>query len=625
MGIFSKLRHKEKDAEKKQNDSSAGKNVDTAADKFEVVSVPFNINAVLNDVANAVTVISREKGISLIFEMDKNVPSRVIGDRVRLGEVLINLLDNAIAFTDDGEVRLKISRVEEKKDAIRLRLSVIDTGVGIHHEAVEDILTPFLKGDIHSLKDFGITGKGLFVAREIVKRMDGQITVLSEQNKGTTFTAEVSLDAANLNEMRHYHLPSKAGVGLRVIVLDENIPAAESLKKFLEYFRHDVAISDPTAHMPESHELDGYAIIFVTDRFFKDEALKEKLLFAKSRGVKLVLIEDMFRESKNDKGALNMADRLIYKPYNQQMIFDLLVGLFGDKKVVGEKEKEPAEEEKDDSPKTESTFEPEELMLHKSRSDLDKDVLIVEIFEDTQNLILNILNDKGISAITAESSEEVLKLLKASNSFKLILLDMEIVETGIYKFIEQVKEALGDNPVPILAMLPGSFSEKIKQAGEIGIEGYLQIPFSPSGMAKLIDRYIGKKESPDSENSSSYNKKEQLFIAKKGMEHAGNDKKYFKKILDEFLIEYDDSVEYIRMLMEKHEFETAKKYCHPLKNTLANIGAFRLSYLVDLMEKAFADENLSEIENLYKMYPKEYKETVKEIESFQFHALKDEG
>jgi HPt (histidine-containing phosphotransfer) domain-containing protein len=109
------------------------------------------------------------------------------------------------------------------------------------------------------------------------------------------------------------------------------------------------------------------------------------------------------------------------------------------------------------------------------------------------------------------------------------------------------------------------------------------------------------------------------------MEHAGNDKKYFKKILDEFLIEYDDSVEYIRMLIEKHEFETANKYCHPLKNTLANIGAFRLSYLVDLMEKAFADKSLGEIESLYKMYPKEYKETVKEIESFQFHALKNEG
>ncbi|RLA72969.1 MAG: hypothetical protein DRG24_01480 [Epsilonproteobacteria bacterium] len=463
MGFFSKFgrtKHKE------------DRSVNTL-EALELSLNEFNINSMFNDVVNASEAISSAKGIDLIFETASDVPAKVISDRLLLGEVLLNLLDNAIAFTDKGEVRLNVTRLENKDEKVRLRFDVIDTGVGIHPDALHDILIPFLKGDIESLSVFDLEGKGLYRAREIVKKMQGTLSVQSTEDKGTTFSAEVLLNAVNVNEKRHYRLPSTAALSLKILILEDNEKQAQALKKFLEYFRHDVEIVEEK--QKDLLKRGTCDILFISEKLMKQKLVEQVLLYKSKVACAFVLVEDMLRPVKNDKVALSIADHLIFKPYNQQTIFELLVNLYG---------------------------------------------------EDA-----------------SEKNEEK----------------------------------------------------------EIGTQ-------TMSGNKKETD----------------LKKRNQIFVVKDGMQRAGNDKKYFLKVLDNYLAMYDDSEDILLSLIKRRKYSALEKYSRELKGILANIGAYKLSNIVLKLEKASKTENLDESQKWIQWYQQECTETLQEIDNFRIHAMSKE-
>ncbi len=617
MGFFSKFHRKNSAVEQvEKSEKQSGTRASDAANKIVLKSSEFNINSVLNDVANALSMVSKKRGNSLNFEMNKNVPPKMTGDRLRLGKVLLNLLDNALAFTYKGEVKLTVERIGSEKDEVKLRFKVSDTGVGIHPEALEDLLLPFLNGKIHSLDAFGITGRGLLDAREIVNAMHGTISVISEQRKGSTFIVDVSFESEHMNEPRQYRLPSIKAVGLDVIIMDEDQNAADALKQLLEYFQHNVV----TFVVPRLHEkselpqFKKYAIAFVSDRLFTDQ-LAYQLLLAKSKhGLKFVLVENMYHEAKHDKKALELADKLVFKPFNQQMIFELLSSMYS--------------EEESAAPTSETTNDHAGENRNRSvdnRQVQDADVLLIESDEHYQMNILKVLNQKSKSAVIAESSEEAEEILNAGHRFKLVLLDIVIAKKSTYPLLEKIKkESSANRHLPVIGMLPDNYAGEIKQVDEIGLEGYIQFPFRAIHLAKMLDKYLLEDEEMllNEQERANLKKMDQIFVVKDGLMHAGNDKRFFHKVLDDFQSIYENSDSVFELFMQKEEkYQKAKKYAMELKSTLANIGAYRLSYIVSLMEQAFEKESYIDIEELVAMYAKEFPDTMETINHFKEYVI----
>ncbi|GEM_PF-3047892 len=332
MALFGKLFKKSSEPQEQP--------VETPAPKEPVVlkPAPFNLNDTLRDVANILAMEAQSKRISIVYRVGKNVPSQVIGDRYKLARVLNELIGNAIDFTDKRQdVVVQIRRNVKNEESVELHFEIIDRGVGIDPDAVETILSPMLSSD-RPAASFGIEGNGLERARDIIHAMGGSIRMSCLPKEGCHVFFHVQLSAANLREKRHYRLPSRQGVGLKTLVIDDDIGSAKALVPMLEYFRHTVTVAEREALA----DAGDYDLVMMSSQFW--DAKVPGFLDSLPKRPKFVLIESMLRHHGATKEALDFADWLIYKPFTQQFVYEMLAALYTDILKEDPEEAETAEE-----------------------------------------------------------------------------------------------------------------------------------------------------------------------------------------------------------------------------------------------------------------------------------------
>ncbi|UFS63506.1 ATP-binding protein [Sulfurimonas sp. HSL-3221] len=306
-------------------------------EEVELQDAPFNLNDTLRDVANILSLDAQEKRISIVYRMKKNVPSAVIGDRYKLSRLLSDIIGNAIDFTDKREdVVVQISRNESNDEALELHFEVIDYGVGMDETVVEEILMPMLTSDTPAAA-FEIRGSGLQRARDIVHAMQGSIRLSSRPKKGTRVNFHLLLSAENLKEKRHYRLPNKEGVGRKTLVVDNDIGSAKAVVPMLEYFRHDVSVGN----VADLAFMESYDIVMVSSEYWSDELYADIQKLGEACP-KIVMIESMINHQEVEERALEYVDWLIYKPFTQQFVFEMLVALYSDALSTAPEESEAA-------------------------------------------------------------------------------------------------------------------------------------------------------------------------------------------------------------------------------------------------------------------------------------------
>jgi len=213
------------------------------AGRLDLESVNFNLESVLTNLCDLVTLKVQEKDLELLFNIDKDVPLDLVGDPLRLGQVLLNLTHNAVKFTDDGEIVISTDLVEKDLEAdpgkVVLRFSVKDTGIGIKREQMPKLFQSFSQADGSTTRKYGGTGLGLAICKQLVDLMDGEISVESEYGKGSafTFTAEFGHKARAKAKTR---VPAVGFKDKRAMVVDDNVTSREILKNALDSFGFNV-------------------------------------------------------------------------------------------------------------------------------------------------------------------------------------------------------------------------------------------------------------------------------------------------------------------------------------------------------------------------------------------------
>ena len=419
------------------------------AGKLEIEEIPFSLGGVLDDLAPMMAVRAEGKPIELLFRVDSDVPVDLIGDPLRLGQILINLTTNAIKFTDEGEVVVSVALQAMEGDRSRLRFAVRDSGIGMTEEQVSGLFSPFSQADASTTRKYGGTGLGLAICRNLVDLMEGEIGVDSTYGSGSTFWFTVSFDRQRGQE-RMRRLPTVDLRGLRALIVDDNDTARTIFSEAMESMNFEVtAVASGEAALAELHRAHDAAApydLVLLDYMMPgmdglETARRLRSSFDESDRPDIIIVTAHDQEEVREAAKSAGISGFLSKPVNQSHLFDMIMGL----RYEGDADKSPAGASTEQAPIVSG--------LAGAR------VLLVEDNEINQQVACELLADAGIKVEVAGSGREALTKV-ATQHFDAVLMDIQMPDLGGYEATERIRDDRRHQNLPIIAMTAHAMAEE---------------------------------------------------------------------------------------------------------------------------------------------------------------------
>jgi len=603
------------------------------AGELKIEQVTFNLNDVLDHVSNMVSIKAKNKGLELIFDIEKGVPSQLVGDPLRVGQVLINLLGNAVKFTKAGEIDLHIQKLAQDNEKVVLEFKVSDTGIGMTQDQMNKLFRSFSQGDDSTSRIYGGTGLGLSISKQLIEKMGGGIRVESQYGKGSHFIFSIELELRDAGNQRHYRLPSKSLMGKRALIIDTNTKSLSALSKMLEYFHYEVhtmPILEEANVLLEEVPVD---ILLIDEQKLSKYAIKRIAELKKERMIKIVLIESLFNQTTNSQYRIKEIDRYLLKPFNQQSVFNIILELYGEKQALNDKNRKI------------------------SRDDLKvlsgKKVLVAEDNEINQRVLSGLLDGSGIVLTMVENGREAIDMLHKNANFDLIFMDISMPVMDGYEASRLIREYRAYDGIPIIALTANAMEDEIEHAISCGMQGYIGKPLNVEVLYQKLLDFLYKNTSDISYQPEAPKEKEEpqaeenvvtvdvpqpvqtpipektekaapaqerdisnVLIFEDGVERCGGDTELYAALLEDFREMYSDSVQVLHAIAQEKRYRDGKQFSHDIKGVSGNIGAYKLSECAAALEDAFIRENQSNYSLLMKNYQEHLKRVLEAIEAY---------
>lgn len=546
------------------------------AGKLEVENIEFNLNTTLENVSNMISVKAEEKGLELVFDMDNNVSAMIKGDPLRLGQVIINLMNNAVKFTNKGEIILKTKMLSSSDGKNLLQFEVADTGIGLTEEQIGKLFQSFSQADSSTSRKYGGTGLGLTISKQLVELMGGSIWVESEYGVGSKFIFTI---ATEQSERRSYRLPSRRLMNKKVLIADSNPKTSDALTQMLGYFQY-TALHASSAEEAKQLILDNSFDILFVDKQIMSVCDSEEI--QKNCNARIVLMESGLQLA-NDRifnGVTIHAE--LAKPFNQQMLFSVILKLFSKESVK----------------KIETIQRVTKNNLSVLRG---SSVLLAEDNVINQTVMLGLLEDTGIEVIIANDGKEALDRLETRSDIEMIFMDINMPVMDGYEATSQIRKDDRYNNIPVVALTANAMQKDIDKAKETGMQEHLGKPIDVQALYGLLLKYITAKEDVleikeekkrgDDRNSTlqQISKLKELNVLE-GLERVGGDVVLYQNILFDFSDIFRDSVTQFETLVKEARLNEASHLAHNIKGTAGNIGADSLFKIMELFEAAFKQQ-----------------------------------
>jgi len=450
---------------------------------MEFSPVEFDLHDSIVDIVATLGLAAHQKGLELNCRVAPDLPRLVVGDISRLRQVIVNLVSNALKFTERGEVTVDVDEMSRTQEDIVLHFAVKDTGIGIPKDKQQDIFQPFVQADSSTSRKYGGTGLGLAICSQLVGMMSGRIWVESEPNCGSTFhfTARLELPAAS--QVKNPAAAPEALQHLRVLVIDDNATNRLILKETLGNWRLDVVEASSglealglLERSPGKPGPFGLIILDVKmpgmDGFTFLETIRSNADFAACPVI--------FLASADGLGDVQRAKHLgaagyLVKPVKSSELFDLIItAVAGPGRVVGAAGSSFAEPA--DRPEiTPSTYH----------------VLLAEDNPINQQVAVRVLEKRGHRVSIAPDGKQALKAL-AANPFDLVLMDVQMPELDGLEATARIRaeEKKSGSHIPIIAMTAHAMKGDREKCLEAGMDGYISKPLYPDELFKTIDRVM---------------------------------------------------------------------------------------------------------------------------------------
>jgi signal transduction histidine kinase/DNA-binding response OmpR family regulator len=572
------------------------------AGKLSLEHLPFDLNQTLQGVAAQVALKAHAKGLELLFQVDPEVPRHLLGDALRLGQVLINLTNNAIKFTERGEIALRVQLDQHspagskrrRNEKVVLRFSVSDSGIGIDPAYQHELFNPFTQGDSSITRRFGGTGLGLAICRQLTEMMGGEIGLSSVPGQGSvfTFTATLGIDrqwSANIDVGEELQ-------GKRVLVVDDNASSRELLAGMLHYLhlRADVCASgeeclallnaasaagDPYPLVLLDWQMPGLDGIETARRIKAEPSLAAALpkILMVSGGNYNVLVEKMA-----DVGLT----QLLTKPVNEITLQEaLLTTLTGKDSAVLQQYRHA---------------EKQQLSLAGAC------ILLVDDVELNRVVAMAILRDSGALIDTAANGREAVDKVLQGN-YDLVLMDVQMPDMDGLTATAEIRRNPRFQYLPIIAMTAHAMNGDRERSLAAGMNDHLTKPINAETLLTTIERWLDHDLArrveapawstdtliaplPTAATASAGQPLPALdgIDTRQGQSNALNDPLFYRRLLSGFVAEFHSAADDIDSAVARGAFAEAQLRAHSTKSTAATIGAQTLSNYAHGLEQAFA-------------------------------------
>ena len=435
------------------------------AGKLEMEAVPFNLDDVLQRVAGLFILKAREKGIELVFAAVPGIPDGLLGDPLRLGQVLINLMSNALKFTERGEIRLIVELLAVSADAVRLRFEVRDTGLGMSPAQLSKLFTPFSQADSSTTRKFGGTGLGLVISKQLVQRMDGEIGVESEPGAGScfSFTARFGL-AAGLAAPLSAH---SSLTGRQVLIVDDNDSMRKLFTQVCRTFGCQVeGVNSGAAALARLQAGARFDVILL------DWNMPDMDGLATAHGVRtagytmpIILItggDAMMAQAQAKAGDIQT---FLAKPVSRSTLHDAMVGVFGGPAVL-----------------------PSVVAQQGMAPDFSgARILLVDDNDFNRQVGRELVEITGATVHTAEDGAQAV-VAATPGGYDLVLMDLQMPVMDGYTAARIIRELWPD--LPILALTAHAMSEETARVLAAGMNDIITKPILPDALYVKLERWL---------------------------------------------------------------------------------------------------------------------------------------
>ncbi len=545
--------------------------------KVEITNEEFNINNVLNELSGSICSQFSGSEIELIFDIDKNVPRRLVGDSLHLGQTLKSILEYMMDQEELDEVRLEISMFDTFDDQVELQFQLTDTGMGLDNETLEELFMPY-----YDEENGEFVGLGLFVAHELVHMMKGKLSVQSVKEKGSTFTLSLPFDLVEKTNQRKYRLPEKVLIEKKVFIVDTNYNSALAVKKMFAYFRHEVTVLSPSEFMKNIPNLTSYDIVVLHESFFTIRLVDYLKKIKMEKELKVVALISLLQTNK-ETYVNEVIDTHLFKPLNQERVFEMIVNMY-DITVPVQKEEDEKNASKEIQTHRKNIMETKGVTQHSFKDFSGRKILIVEDNVINQKVLLSLLHHSGMSISIANNGQEAVDMIKQGKvEFDLVLMDINMPIMDGYAATQMIRLDSKFDTMPIVAFTALVLDSEIQKMFNCGINAFLAKPLNIGKLYTVLQLYLSHTDVVSARKEEATPKKEityQGIDIKEGLRHANNSDALYLEVLKEFTTAYGTSDEIFNKLIQEHRYEQVKMLCVDMRGLSGTIGAQEMHDLV---------------------------------------------
>lgn len=560
------------------------------AGKLDLDLHDFDLEKLLTDTVSTMVWRTSEKNLELTCFVDPESRLTLKGDSYRLRQILVNLVGNAIKFTDSGEVVLRTRTVSRENGNIRIHFSVTDTGIGISKSNLNRLFRSFSQVDASTTRNYGGTGLGLVISQNLVELMGGTIGIESQEGVGSTFWFEIPFEVAERSS-RTSPINNQLA-GKRVLIVDDNQTSRMILSDYmLEWGLEPVAavsVAEAKTALQEARHLNKAFDIVVTDFEMPDQNGLETGRAVKHSDIPVILLTSS-PDTQLDPIDLQECHITLTmrKPVQRHKLFESIYHLLT-------------------SQKDESTWNSTGTTGQRQICPQTTRVLLAEDNRINQLYVTELVKQLGCQCDTVLNGQEAIDAV-LSNHYDLVLMDCQMPELDGLEATRQIRElekqGLLKNKIPIIALTANAIKGDRERCLEAGMNEYLSKPVQRDQITTVMEQFLKHNQSEDLELHSVQGKSEEethqpAIDSAALQELCDGNLELISSLLDELELSGDDRITQIRKSAETSDARGVAEAAHSLKGASSILCAMKLKQLSSEIEKAGEADELAEITNL---------------------------
>lgn len=589
------------------------------AGKTTLEKINFDFDEILDHVSNQVIFKAAEKDIELVFSCSPTIPRTLLGDPLRLKQVLNNLLNNAVKFTEAGEILVTVEMMDETAEKVRLLFTVKDSGVGIEPDKITRLFQAFQQADDSITRKYGGTGLGLSICKHFVNLMNGEIWVESDVGIGSAFHFTAEFAVGDEFGLTHAHDREELE-NLRVLVADDSEAARSVIETMLSpYFSDIQSVSSGAAALAliESCEKDNvfFDLVLIDWKMPGLDGLETAFKIKKSRNMHkvpavLMLTAYDLDEAKKSEKSENV-DAFLSKPVLRTALLQTIMSL----------------------------VMPPAHLEHRKRHEEFHSLVVSDPAEEVKILLAedNLINQQIVKELLEQDrftvdvvgNGHLAVLAVAQTCYDLVLMDVQMPEMDGMEAARRIRATEGGKYIPIVAMTAHALEEDRIKSIEAGMNDFMSKPINEMRLYEMLMKWIPKKLSIAANYAERQDYDEGLipalksFHTKNPLANLHGNQALFIKLITEFYNEYHQADTLLEKLLDQEDAAGAAVLVHGIRGVSGNLGAMELFILAQAVEADLNKGIVRRDHGNYVTFINELTRVMKEIYDYNNAAVRE--